>query len=80
MLFNKYFNFCRLFSSVPNLSKKSTYKKFIALLDNYEPLTHIHDKSSIAEQSEQSTFINSIMGTTVWQEVRRFLTEKGDGK
>lgn len=67
----------RLFTSVPDLTKKSTYKKFIALLDNY--IRHIDqaDRSSIPEQTEQRTLLTSIQGTPVWQRTKSFLLNEG---
>jgi len=67
----------RLFTSVPDLSRKSTYKKFIALLNNYEHPIDQTDRASNAEETEQMTLLNSIQGTQVWQRTRSFLKTEG---
>ncbi|XP_067933031.1 uridylate-specific endoribonuclease D-like [Watersipora subatra] len=67
----------KLFQVVPNLTKKSTYKKFINLLNNYDPLIHKTDRASATEREEQNNFINSVLGTPVWQETRKFLIKHG---
>lgn len=68
---------CRLFKSVISLSPKPTYRKFIALLDNYNPYTDERDQVSQSEKNEQQVFLSSILGTNVWQVTKEFLIRKG---
>lgn len=68
----------RFFVQVPNLEKKPTFKKFIALLDNYIGQIDKPDRASGSELAEQQTLINSILGTQVWHRARTFLVNGGE--
>ncbi|KAK4473545.1 hypothetical protein MN116_002904, partial [Schistosoma mekongi] len=56
--------------------KRPTFKKFISLLDNYNPKVGITEKITQYEQTEEDEFINELLKTTIMKMTHKFLVEK----
>ncbi|KAJ8045527.1 Poly(U)-specific endoribonuclease [Holothuria leucospilota] len=50
---------------------QDTYETFIPLCDNYDPLKGVPEDNTLVEQSEVSTYLEDIMGTTLMEEALR---------
>uniref|UniRef100_A0A0N5AYH5 Endoribonuclease n=1 Tax=Syphacia muris TaxID=451379 RepID=A0A0N5AYH5_9BILA len=65
---NKFFKYVD-----PQLLKKPTYQKFIALNDNYERDTGIRENDTPQEKKEVSEFLDAVTATKVWNSLYNFL-------
>ncbi|MFH4976618.1 hypothetical protein AB6A40_003327 [Gnathostoma spinigerum] len=70
----------RLFQYVDQrLLQQPTYRKFIALLDNYDPRTGITEYDSLEEKTEIMAFMDAVTSTEVWKELYNFFKLKVEG-
>jgi len=61
----------------PEVLKRPTFSKFVALLDNYERSTGTAETESTVERKENIDFINEIMLTSCMQYCHAYLVKKG---
>lgn len=67
-----------LFTSVGNEAlQRSTYKAFVALLDNYTPMTGVEETHTSVERREMDLFLKSIMQTAPMQYCHKYLCKHG---
>uniref|UniRef100_A0A8R1XUS2 Poly(U)-specific endoribonuclease n=1 Tax=Onchocerca volvulus TaxID=6282 RepID=A0A8R1XUS2_ONCVO len=68
----------RLFKWVdPTLLEKDTYKKWIALNNEYETQVDIPEKSNPKKKKAIDDFLDAILSTMIWKSFYQFLLKKG---
>ncbi|VDN00070.1 unnamed protein product [Thelazia callipaeda] len=67
----------RLFKWVdPNLLKKNTYQKLVALYDEYQPRAGIREENSIKKTRIIREYLDAILDTQIWKSLYEFLHQK----
>uniref|UniRef100_A0A1I7W2U8 Endoribonuclease n=1 Tax=Loa loa TaxID=7209 RepID=A0A1I7W2U8_LOALO len=68
----------RLFKWIdPNALKRNTFRKWIALSDEYQPEVGIEEKNTPKKKKAIDDYLDAILNTTVWKSLYQFLLRKG---